>query len=130
VTRDTRQVHQSAPAASFARAAATMRSYFDCIRSHSVCSSRTCAPLSSVDVTASQRVQAVRPGHAVLTDPGSLSIIDFTDPAAAAFSAHHLIRGWNSGMAWDDDDLLVATGPYGLQRFSLARGGEPAPAVP
>jgi hypothetical protein len=86
--------------------------------------------LSSVEVTGSQRVQAVRPGRAVLTDLGSLSIIDFTNPEAASFSAHHLVRGWNSGMAWVDDDLFVATGPYGLQHFSVAGGGEPAPAIP
>ena len=47
-TRD--QPSVSAPAATFARAAATMRLYFACIRNHSVCSSRTCASFSSADV--------------------------------------------------------------------------------
>ena len=75
-------------------------------------------------------MRPVGPGRAVLTDSGSLSIVDFTHPEAAAFSAHHVVRGWNSSMAWVDDDLFVATGPYGLQHFSLAGGSEPAPAIP
>lgn len=90
-----------------------------------VADAATLTTRSKVGVSAAHRLDTLHAGRALLSDGRSLGVVTFDDPDAAKLAVHHLVRGWASATVWADDELFVAAGPYGLQRFTA----EPPVAV-
>jgi hypothetical protein len=91
---------------------------------------RTLEPRSRVPLRAEQALQALQGRRALLGDGHSLTVVDFDDPEQARVASHHLVRGWANSNVWLEDELIVAAGPYGLQRFSTTTDPLSAPVVP
>jgi hypothetical protein len=70
------------------------------------------------DVDSWASLMTAKAGRAIYTVSGGILVVNVAEPERPFAQAYFPTNGWSSELLLDGDDILFASGPYGIHRFN------------